>query len=331
MASKTNRKQSTFERLTSGKLNRRQRKDLQFRLNSDTPRLEVIHPDAAGIDIGNESHFVAVGPGKDSHPVREFGSWTGALHEMADWLQSCGVKTVAMQSTGVYWIALYDVLEKHGLEVFLVNARHTKNVPGRKSDVQESEWLRRLHSYGLLRNSFRPPEQIRALRTVWRLRDRHVKEAGRSVQHMQKALTGMNIQLANAISDLSGVSGQAILRAILDGERDPHKLAALRDRRIAASEEEIARSLEGIWQEDLLFELRQAVEAYEFQQRQMAECDRQLQTCLAMLPTRSGTGDDSSNRRRHQPMQVPTRQERKNEKTQGPAGMPRSRSIRARN
>jgi transposase len=296
MASKTNRKQSTFERLTSGKLNRRQRKDLQFRLNSDTPRLEVIHPDAAGIDIGNESHFVAVGPGKDSHPVREFGSWTGALHEMADWLQSCGVKTVAMQSTGVYWIALYDVLEKHGLEVFLVNARHTKNVPGRKSDVQESEWLRRLHSYGLLRNSFRPPEQIRALRTVWRLRDRHVKEAGRSVQHMQKALTGMNIQLANAISDLSGVSGQAILRAILDGERDPHKLAALRDRRIAASEEEIARSLEGIWQEDLLFELRQAVEAYEFQQRQMAECDRQLQTCLAMLPTRSGTGDDSSNR-----------------------------------
>jgi transposase len=296
MAKESKRKQSTFERLTSGKLNRRQRKDIALQLNSAEPRLEVIHADAAGIDIGNGSHFVAVAPGKDPHPVREFGSWTWALNELAEWLQSCGVKTVAMQSTGVYWIALYDVLEKHGLEVLLVNARHTKNVPGRKSDVQECEWLRRLHSYGLLRNSFRPPEQIRALRTVWRLRDRHVKEAGRCVQHMQKALTEMNIQLANAISDLSGVSGQAILKAILNGERDPYKLAALRDRRIAASEEEIARSLEGTWQEDLLFELRQAVEAYEFQQRQLAECDRQLQIYLSMLPTRSGADNHSHGR-----------------------------------
>lgn len=142
MANKKNRKQSTFERLTSGKLNRRQRKAWEPRLNSATPQLETIHADAAGIDIGNESHFVAVAPGKDPHPVREFGSWTGALKQLAEWLQSCGVKTVAMQSTGVYWIALYDVLEKHGLEVFLANARHAKNVPGRKSDVQECEWLR---------------------------------------------------------------------------------------------------------------------------------------------------------------------------------------------
>ena len=296
MANKTNRKQSTYERLTGGKLNRKQRKDLELRLNSDTPRLEVIHADAAGIDIGNESHFVAVGPGKDPHRVREFGSWTGALNQLAEWLKSCGVKTVAMQSTGVYWIALYDVLEKHGIEVFLVNARHTKNVPGRKSDVQECEWLRRLHSYGLLRNSFRPPEHIRALRTVWRLRDRHVKEAGRCVQHMQKALTEMNVQLANAISDLSGVSGQAIIRAILGGERDTYKLAALRDRRIAASEEEIARSLEGNWQEDLLFELRQSVEAYEFQQRQLAACDRQLQIYLGTLPTRPIAPGETANR-----------------------------------
>jgi transposase len=170
MASKGDRKQSTFERLTSGKLNRKQRKDLELRLNSETPRLDVVHPDAAGIDIGNESHFAAVAPGKDPHPVREFGSWTGALNQLAEWLKSCGVKTVAMQSTGVYWTALYFVL-KHGLEVFLVNARHTQNVPGRKSDVQECEWLRKLHTYRLLRNSFRPPENIRALRTVWRLRN----------------------------------------------------------------------------------------------------------------------------------------------------------------
>jgi transposase len=296
MAKETNRKQSTFERLTSGKLNRGQRKDLKQRLQSDTPRLEVIQADAAGIDIGNESHFVAVAPEKDPHPVREFGSWTGALNELAEWLQSCGVKTVAMQSTGVYCIALYDVLEKHGPEVLLVNARRTKNVPGRKSDVQECEWLGKRHTYGLLRNSFRPPEQIRALRTVWRVRDRHVKEAGRCVRHMRKALTEMNVQRANAIGDLSGVSGQAILRAIPGGERDPYKLAALRDRRIAASEEEIARSLEGTWQEDLLFELRQAVEAYAFQQRQLAECDRQLQIYLAKLPTHSGTADDGTKR-----------------------------------
>ena len=294
MARKTKRKQSTFERLTSGKMNRKQRKEWELRLNSDTPRLDVVHPDAAGIDIGNESHFAAVAPEKDQRPVREFGSWTRELHQLAEWLKLCGVKTVAMQSTGVYWIALYDVLEKYGFEVFLVNARHTKNVPGRKSDVQECEWLRKLHTYGLLRNSFRPPEHIRGLRTVWRLRDRHVQEAGRCVQHMQKTLTEMNVQLANAISDISGVSGQAIIRAILGGERDTHKLAALRDRRIAASEEEIARSLEGNWQEDLLFELRQAVEAYEFQQQQLAACDRQLQIYLAALPDRSINLDDSA-------------------------------------
>lgn len=153
----------------------------------------MVHPDAAGIDIGNESHFVVVAPGRDTQPVREFGSWTSDLNCMAEWLKSCGIRTVAMQSTGVYWFAVYDVLEQHGLEVFLVNAHHTKNLPGRKTDVQESQWLLKLHTCGLLRNSFRPLEQIRKLRTIWRLRDRHVKEASRSIQHMQKALTSMNV------------------------------------------------------------------------------------------------------------------------------------------
>jgi len=181
-----------------------------------------------------------------------------------------------MQSTGVYWIAVQEVLEQAGLEVYLVNARGTKNLPGRKSDVQECDWLRKLHAYGLLRNSFHPPEEIRSVRTIWRQRDRWVKECGRAVQQMQKALTTMNVQLANTISDISGVSGQAIIRAIVGGERDPWVLARLRDRRIAASEEEIALSLQGNWREDVLFELRQVLEAYDFYQKQMAVCDREL-------------------------------------------------------
>jgi len=233
---------SVYERLTGG--NRKQRKDLQRRLCSDDPGLSVVHANAAGIDIGNESHFVAVPAGRDAEPVREFGSWTADLERMAAWLQSCGIETVAMQSTGVYRFAVYDVLEKHGLQVFPVNASHTKNLPGRKSDVQESQWLMKLHTYGLLRNSFRPPEEIRPIRAVWRLRDRHVEEAARSIQHMQQSLTSMNVPLANAISDVGGVSGQAILRSILAGERDARQLARLRDRRIKASEQEVARSLE---------------------------------------------------------------------------------------
>jgi transposase len=240
----------------------------------------------AGIDVGNESHFVAVASGRDPQPVREFGSWTADLNRMAEWLQACGIETVVMQSTGVYWIALYDVLEERGFKVCLANARQTKNLPGRKSDVQESQWLLKLHTYGLLRDSFRPPDEIRALRSLWRLRDRHVKEAARAVQHMQKSMVTMNVQLSNAISDISGTTGQAIIRAILAGERNPEKLAKLRDRRIQATAEEVARSLEGNWREDMLFELKQAVEAYDFIQKQIAECDQRLRTLTAALPTR---------------------------------------------
>jgi len=280
-------KRSTFERLWSGKGNRKQRKEVIRRLYADDPGLDVVHPHAAGIDVGNKSHFVAVRPDRDAEPVREFGSWTADLHRMADWLAARGVKQVAMQSTGVYWIAVYDVLQARGFAVCLTNARDTKNLPGRKSDVQESQWLLKLHTYGLLRNSFRPPEEIRSLRTLWRLRSRHVQDAGREIQHMQKALTTMNVQLANVISDVSGVTGQAIIRAILQGERDPHQLAALRHYRIQASAEEIARSLEGHWQEDVLFELRQAVERYDFCQQQIAACDQRLAQNLGVLPSRT--------------------------------------------
>ena len=281
------RKMSTFERLHSGKLNRRERKELQQRLGAENPGLEIVHPDAAGIDVGNASHFVAVPPDRDEQPIREFGSWTADLQRMAEWLLRCGIRTVAMQSTGVYWVAVQEILERAGLQVYLVNARGTRNVPGRKSDVQESQWLMKLHTYGLLRDSFHPPEQICAVRTIWRQRDRLVKEAGREVQQMQKALTTMNVQLANAISDVSGVTGQAIIRAILQGQRDPRQLAKLRDRRIAASEEEIAHSLEGNWREDILFELQQVVDSYDFHQTQIVACDVQLQRYLSVLPARS--------------------------------------------
>jgi len=279
------RKMSTFARLQYGKMNRKQRRDLERRINSEDSGLQVVHPNAAGIDIGNESHFVAIPPDRDSVPIREFGSWTAALYEMASWLKDRGVQTVAMQSTGVYWIAVQEVLEQAGLEVYLVNARGTKNLPGRKSDVQECNWLRKLHSYGLLRNSFRPPEAIRAVRTIWRQRDRLVKESARAVQQMQKALTTMNVQIANTISDISGVTGQAIIRAIVSGIRDPWELAKLRDRRIAASEDEIAHSLQGTWREDVLFELKQVIEAYDFYQMQITACDREIKKYIEEVPS----------------------------------------------
>jgi transposase len=261
-------------------MNRKQRREMMRKMQSADLSLEVVHPDAAGIDIGNESHYVAVPPTRDSQPVRRFGCTTAELKEMANWLKQCGIRTVAMQSTGVYWIAVYDILEQAGLEVYLVNARDTKNLPGRKSDVQESQWLMKLHTYGLLRNSFRPTQEIRTMRTYWRQRNDLVQSAGRHIQRMQKALTQMNLQLANVLSDVSGMTGQAIIKAILAGERDPHKLAAFRDCRVKASEEEIARSLEGNWQEDLLFLLKQEQEGYEFCQKQMAACDQQLEQYL---------------------------------------------------
>jgi transposase len=268
-------------------MNRKQRREMMRQIQSEDLSLEVVHPHAAGIAIGNESHYVAVPPTRDSQPVRHFGCITVELKAMAEWLKQCGIRTVAMQSTGVYWIAVYDILEAAGLDVYLVNARDTKNLPGRKSDVQESQWLMKLHPYGLLRNWFRPWQEIRTMRTYWRQRNDLIRAAVSHIQRIQKALTQMNIQLGNVLSDVSGVTGQAILKAILAGERDPHKLAALRDPRVKASEEQIARYLEGNWQEDLLFVLKQEQEAYEFCQQQMAECDRQLQQYLQQREDRS--------------------------------------------
>src|ERR1700747_530339 len=268
-------------------MNRKQRRETMRKIQSEDLTLKVPHPDAAGIDIGNESHYVAVPPSRDTQPGRRCGCTTAELKAMADWLKQCGIRTVAMQSTGVYWVAAYDIFEQAGLEVYLVNARDTKNLPGRKSDVQESQWLMKLHTYGLLRNSFRPSQEIRTMRTYWRQRNDLVQSAGRHILRIQKALTQMNIQLANVLSDVSGVTGQAIIKAILAGERDPHKLAAFRDPRVKASEEQIAQSLEGNWQPDLLFLLKQEQDGYEFCQKQMAECDRQLMQYLQRREDRS--------------------------------------------
>ena len=282
--------QKTTRQPTQGRwhdMNRKQRREMTRKIQSEDLSLEVVHPNAAGIDIGNESHYAAVPPTRDSQTVRRFGCTTAELKEMANWLKQCGIRTVAMQSTGVYWIAVYDILEQAGLEVYLVNARETKNLPGRKSDVQESQWLMKLHTYGLLRNSFRPPQEVRTMRTYWRQRNDLVRSAGRHIQRIQKTLTQMNLQLANVLSDVSGLTGQAIIKAVLAGERDPHKLAAFRDPHVKSSEEQIARSLEGNWQEDLLFVLRQEEDGYEFCQKQMAECDRRLEQYLQQREDRS--------------------------------------------
>lgn len=280
------RKRSTFERINLERMNRRQRRELGERLEKSDPGLEIVHPHAAGIDVGNQSHFVAVPGDRDAQPVREFGCWTSDLIRMAEWLKQCRIETVLVQATGVYWIALKDIVEQHGIEVVVANAQHTKNLPGRKSDVQECQWLMKLHTYGLVRGSFQLAENMEGVRAVWRLRNRHVDEAVRAVQHMQKALTQMNVQLANVLSDISGKSGQAIIAEILKGGRDPEKLAELCDYRVRASAAEVAESLRGNWRDEMLFELSQAVESYEFAQKQIQSCDRKLGSYLKVLPTR---------------------------------------------
>lgn len=214
------------------------------RISSQTS-LTLTHPNAAGIDIGSAMHYVAVPPDRDDEPVREFKSFTADLERLAAWLNVCGVDTVAMGSTGVYCIPLYELLEVRGFRVLLVNARHVKNVSGRKSDVLDCQWLQQLMSYGLLSGAFRPCDAVCCLRALTRQRAMLLRSQGRSVQHMQKALTQMNIQLANVVSDVVGETGQKILRAIVAGERDGQRLAALRNARIHAAEEEIAASLQG--------------------------------------------------------------------------------------
>lgn len=250
--------------------------------------LTITHPNAAGIDIGSAAHFVAVPADRGDEPVREFPSFTVDLNDIADWLKACRVDTVAMESTGVYWIPLFELLESRGFRVLLVNARHVKNVSGRKSDVLDCQWLQQLMTYGLLSGAFRPAEQVCVLRALWRQRQMLLKNQSRDVQHMQKALTQMNIQLANVISDVVGETGQKILRAIVAGERDGQVLGAMRNMRIHASVDEIAKSLEGNWRAEHLFALKQALDAFDFTGTQLAECDREIETQLQCLKAHDG-------------------------------------------
>ena len=249
--------------------------------------LKILHPNCAGIDIGSREHWVAVDPESGDDPVRCFTAFSDDLYAMADWLKSRDVEIVVMESTGVYWIPLYEILEERGFEVNLVNARATRQVSGRKSDVLDCQWIWQLMTYGLLSGAFRPAGEVCALRAVVRQRADKVKAQSRSIQHMQKALTQMNIQLDSVVSNLTGKTGLTIVRQIVAGERDPHKLAAFRDRRLRATEETVARSLYGNWREEHLFCLRQALDTYDFLEQQIGECDRAISDALGHLPTLS--------------------------------------------
>ncbi len=242
--------------------------------------LPVMRPDAGGIDIGATEIFVAVPADRAAENVRSFPTFTQDLYALADWLKQCGVKTVAMESTGVYWIPLFQILEDRGLEVCLVNARHVKNVPGRRTDVCDCQWLRFLHSVGLLRASYRPEQEVCAIRSLLRHRESLVQMAATHVHHMQKALDQMNLQLHHVISDVTGQTGLAIVEAILAGERNPYVLAKLRHDRIKASEAVIAKSLVGDYRPEHLFTLRQSLVAYHHYGKLIDGCDREIRRCL---------------------------------------------------
>ncbi len=247
-------------------------------------RLKVVFPNCAGIDVGSREHWVAVDPTVTEDSVRCFSSFSDDLEALADWLESLGVVQVAMESTGVYWIPLYEILDQRGFEVFLVNARATRQVSGRKSDVLDCQWIWELMSHGLLRGAFRPTDKICTLRAVVRQSATKVADQSRCVAHMQKALVQMNVQLDQVVSDLAGKTGMAIVRAIVAGERDPARLAKLRDGRVRASEQTIARSLYGNWRTEHLFALSQALDHYDFLDRQIAECNTQIEQAMAKLP-----------------------------------------------
>jgi transposase len=252
------------------------------------PDLKMVNPTAAAIDIGSTMHMAAVNPDACDTPVRAFGTFTQNLHDLADWFKSCGVTSVAMESTGVYWIPAFEVLEGHGFQVILVNARYAKNVPGRKTDVSDAGWLRQLHSYGLLRGSFRPEAEIATLRAYLRQRERLVEYAAAHIQHMHKALMEMNLQLHHVVSDITGATGMRIIRAIVAGERDPEVLATFRDIRCHSSTEVIKAALVGNDRDEHIFALTQSLDLYDFYQTKIEDCDRKLEGAVGALTVKAG-------------------------------------------
>jgi transposase len=271
------------------KPNKSRERSLAIPVPASSPELSLVNPDAAGIDVHSNMHMVCVPADRDANPVRQFGANTADLQEIAAWLKKCRVKTIALESTGIYWIPLFELLESEGFEVHLVEPGQLSRCGARpKTDVLDAQWIQRLHSYGLLRASFRPPDSVLALRAYWRQRQMQVRYAASHVQHMQKALEQMNVKLAEVVTDITGVTGMSIIDAILKGERDPIELAKLRDERCRHSEEEIALALQGTWRPEHLFELRQARELYRFHHQQMSECDEQVQAELAKFANRAG-------------------------------------------
>jgi transposase len=248
--------------------------------------IEIVHPNAAGLDIGLAEIWSCIPPDRAGETVQPFGTFTPDLHRLADWLVANGVDTVALESTGIYWVPVYEILEARGLKVYLVNAQHIKNVPGRKSDVQDCQWIQKLHALGLLTASFRPDSEMRVLRTYLRHRAQLIEHRSPHVLHMQKALQQMNLQLSQVISDITGETGLAIVRAIVAGERDGVRLAQLRDPRCKSSEETIAKALTGDWREEHVFVLAQALALYDFYTAQVAACDAQIQQQFSAMKPR---------------------------------------------
>ena len=240
----------------------------------------VIYPNAAGVDISSKEHYVAVKPSACNQPIRSFGAFTDELQAMVDWLRSCKVDTVAMEATGIYWVSLFLLLEEAGFEVVLVNARHVKNVSGKKTDLSDAEWIRQLHSCGLLSASFQPDAFTRTLRTYMRHRKNLLDMSATHIRMMHKALEQMNIKLQHVIADITGKSGQAIIRAILQGCTDADVLVSLLDRRIKATHQEVKRSLNGIWKPEHLFELQQSFELYHLYQQKIIDCDKRIEEHL---------------------------------------------------
>jgi len=255
---------------------------LKLKSSSKSEGFKLMNLNSAGIDIGSREHYVAVPSDRDLEPVRSFGCLTPDLHQMARWLISCEITSVVVESTGVYWVPVVQVLESYSLEVHLVNARHVKGVPGRKSDVQDCQWLQELHTYGLLSGSFRPPPEIQTLRGYWRQRAQLIELCSQQIQRMQKSLEQMNLQLHKVLSDITGVTGMNIIRSILHGERDPKVLAQMKHRSVKSSEATIVQALTGNYREEHVFALKQAVKLYDMSQAMIADCDNEVQNYMTM-------------------------------------------------
>jgi transposase len=282
------------------KMNRRTRRAI-------SKHLKKINLNAAGIDIGSKEHYVAVPEDRAKKPVRSFGCFTTDLIAMADWFEECEVDTIVMESTGVYWVPVYQVLEDRGFDVLLVDAHHVKNVPGRKSDVMDCQWLQELHTYGLLSSAFIPDKDVGYLRTLWRHRSSLVECCARQIHLMQKSLDLMNLHLHKVLADITGVTGMAIIRAIMEGERDPMKLAKMKNYQVKASEEDIAKALTGYYREEHLFTLKQALDAHDFYQGQLNELDEEIESYLSIFDSQA----DPDNYEK--PEKTKNRSRRKNE------------------